>query len=76
MLVEFVVPNTARARQIVARRQAMERFQRSPSSARVDGEGRQPVTGKDTLNGTFWTEAENGSVTVTPGKRALEICST
>ena len=71
MLVEFVVPNTARAPADVAWGQGGRQWSGfwKPQLARVDG-GRQHVMGKYTLNGTqISTEAEHDSVTVTPGKR-------
>jgi len=76
VLVEFVVPNTARAPADRGKGSGDGAVSKKFGLARVDGEGRHPVTGKDTLNGTISTEAENGCATVTPGKRALEICST
>ena len=73
MLVEFVVPNTARAPADRGKGSGDGAVSKKSSPARVDG---HPVTGKDTLKGTISTEAKNGCATVTPGKRALEICST
>ena len=68
MLVEFVVPNTARAPADRGKGSGDGAVSKKSSPARVDGEGRHPVTAKDTLNGTISTEAENGCAAVTPGK--------